>query len=153
MGLLDSLVGAAADALRGGDKEPPQGGAAGGLGGLAALLPVVAGLLANNGQGGGLAGLVEKFNQAGLGDVIASWIGQGQNLPVSAQQLQDVLGGDTIGQVAGQLGVEPGQASEQLAQWLPDLVNKLTPEGQAPEGGLGGAGDLLGQLGSLLGPR
>ena len=146
MGLLDSVLGAVMG------RAQPQDGAAAGLGGLdlSALLPVVAGMLANNGQQGGLGGLMEKFNQAGLGDVIGSWVGKGENLPISADQLKAVLGDDTLGQIASRLGVDTSQAGGQLAELLPGLIDKLTPEGEAPADGLGNAGDLLGALGSLL---
>ena len=107
-------------------------------------------LLANDGEGGGLRGLVEKFNEAGLGEVVGSWIGKGENLPVSADQLKEVLGSDMLGKLAGQLGVDPDQASGQLAELLPGLVDKLTPQGVAPENGIGDAGELLGMLGNLL---
>ena len=107
-------------------------------------------LLANDGAGGGLRGLVEKFNEAGLGEVVGSWIGKGDNLPVSAEQLKEVLGGDLLGKLAGQLGVDPAQASGQLADLLPGLVDQLTPQGVAPENGLGDTGDLMGMLGGLL---
>jgi uncharacterized protein YidB (DUF937 family) len=116
-------------------------------GGVAAVLGE---LLANDGQGGGLRGLVEKFNEAGLGEVVGSWIGKGDNLPVSADQLKEVLGSDLLGKLAGQLGMDPAQASGQLADMLPGLVDQLTPQGVAPENGLGNAGDLLGMLGGLL---
>jgi uncharacterized protein YidB (DUF937 family) len=157
MGLLDSVVGAA---LGGGQQ---QGGGLGGLlggllggnnqagaGGLAALIPVVAGMLANNGQNGGLAGLTEKFNQAGLGDVIGSWVGSGQNAPINADQLSQVLGNDAIGDIASKLGMDSSQAGGLLAQVLPSIVDQLTPSGQAPAGGLGGAEDIVGMLGKLL---
>lgn len=157
MGLLDSVVGAA---LGGGQQ---QGGGLGGLlggllggnnqagaGGLAALIPVVAGMLANNGQNGGLAGLTEKFNQAGLGDVIGSWVGSGQNAPINADQLSQVLGSDAIGDIASKLGMDSNQAGGLLAQVLPSIVDQLTPSGQAPAGGLGGAEDLMGMLGKML---
>ncbi len=134
MGLLDSVMGAVMGQVQ------QQGGVAAVLGEL----------LANDGQGGGLRGLVEKFNEAGLGDVVGSWIGKGENLPVSADQLKEVLGGDLLGKLAGQLGVDPAQASGQLADLLPGLVDKLTPQGVAPENGLGNAGDLMGMLGGLL---
>ena len=94
MGLLDSMVGSVLNAQQGAGQGGQggladvlggllgqgQGGAqAGSLGGLSALLPVVVGMLANNSQGGGgLGGLMEKFNQAGLGDVMGSWIGSGR---------------------------------------------------------------------------
>ena len=134
MGLLDSVMGAVMGQVQ------QQGGITGVLGEL----------LANDGAGGGLRGLVEKFNEAGLGEVVGSWIGKGDNLPVSADQLKEVLGGDLLGKLAGQLGVDPAQASGQLADLLPGLVDQLTPQGVAPENGLGDSGDLLGMLGGLL---
>ena len=134
MGSLDSVMGAVMGQVQ------QQGGVAAVLGEL----------LANDGAGGGLRGLVEKFNEAGLGEVVGSWIGKGDNLPVSADQLKEVLGGDLLGKLAGQLGVDPAQASGQLADLLPGLVDQLTPQGVAPENGLGDAGDLMGMLGGLL---
>jgi len=166
MGLLDSMVdtvlnarqgagqnsqGGLADVLGGLLGQGQGGGQSGGLGGLSALLPVVVGMLANNSQGsGGLGGLMEKFNQAGLGDVMGSWIGSGQNAPISGEQLGEVLGGDTMGKLAAQLGLSPGDAAGQLAQVLPGLIDKLTPQGAAPQNGFGDAGDLMGMLGGLL---
>lgn len=114
------------------------------------LATVLSGLLANNGELGGLHGLVEKFNQAGMGDVVKSWIGHGDNQPVSGDQLSQVLGGDLLGKVAGQLGMDPAQLSGQLSAMLPGLVDKLTPNGAIPQGGAGNAGDLMGMLGGLL---
>ncbi|MCJ0765711.1 YidB family protein [Variovorax terrae] len=137
MGLLDSVLGS----VLGGAQQ--QGGLAGALGGL----------LADDGEHGGLGGLVEKFNQAGLGEVIGSWIGKGENLPISPDQLKDVLGSDAIAGIAAKLGIDPAQASGQLSQMLPGLIDQLTPHGQAPAGGLGNAGDLLGALGGLLQKR
>ncbi|MFM9879865.1 MAG: YidB family protein [Burkholderiaceae bacterium] len=134
MGLLDSVLGA----VMGGAQEH---------GGLASALE---GLLSNDGGHGGLPGLVDKFNQAGLGNVVQSWIGSGANLPISAEQLQGVLGSDTLRGLATQLGVDPAQASQTLSQLLPGLVDQLTPGGAAPTGGLGGGADVLGMLGGLL---
>lgn len=134
MGLLDSVLGAVMG------QAQQQGG----------LGAVLGELLANDGEGGGLRGLIEKFNEAGLGDVVGSWISQGNNLPISADQLKEVLGSDLLGKLAGQLGTDPAQASGQLADLLPGLVDQLTPKGVAPEEGLGNAGDLLGMLGGLL---
>lgn len=112
---------------------------------------VLSGLLAENGEMGGLNGLVEKFNQAGLGDAVSSWIGRGDNQAISGNQLSEVLGGDFVEKAASQLGLDPSQLSGQLAQMLPGLIDKLTPNGAAPAGGLGNAGDLMGMLGGLLG--
>ncbi len=134
MGLLDSVMGAVSGQLQ------QQGG----------LGNVLGGLLAADGGQGGLSGLVEKFNQAGLGAVVASWIGNGQNLPVSAEQISNILGSDAVANVARQLGIDPAQAAGQLSQMLPGLIDKLTPNGAVPQGGLGNAGDLMGALGGLL---
>ncbi len=95
---------------------------------------------------GGLASLVTAFQQHGLGDIVGSWISTGSNLPVSASQIQQVLGADVIGQFAERAGVSPAQASSSLAALLPNLVDHVTPNGQMPEGGA-----LDGLLGSVLG--
>jgi uncharacterized protein YidB (DUF937 family) len=83
-------------------------------------------------QPGGISGLAQKFEEGGLGDVAKSWIGGGQNIPVSPQQVQATLGPDAVGQVAQQMGVSHEEASNHLAQLLPQIVNHLTPNGQAP---------------------
>lgn len=119
----------------------------GDLGGLAGAL---GGLLANNGSEGGLGGLVSKFEQAGMGDVIGSWIGKGENQPVSEGQLQDALGGDTIANIASRLGINAQTLLPMLATLLPVLIDRLTPHGKVPEQGLGDQNDLLGSLGGLL---
>ena len=128
MGLLDSVIGAL-----GGSQGSGQGDA----------LQAVIAMLARGGQGSsGLDGLVQQFQQGGLGDLIASWVGTGQNLPVSASQLQDVLGSDMLSQFAQQLGLPPGEAAGQLSQLLPQVVDKLTPNGQLSDVGSSGLGDL-----------
>lgn len=144
MGLLDSVLGAVM-----GRGQQQQGGA----GNLAALIPIVTSMLSNDGQHGGLGGLLTKFQQAGLGDVASSWVGKGENMPISADQLSSVLGSGAIGDIAAKLGINPGDAAGQLSQMLPGLIDKLTPHGEAPAGGLGNAGDLMGMLGGLLQKR
>jgi uncharacterized protein YidB (DUF937 family) len=144
MGLLDSLVGALGQAAGGG----PGGGQ------QAALMNAVMALLADNGAGGGgaaagLGGLVGKLQQAGLGDVVNSWISTGQNLPVSAGQLQQALGSDTLGPLAKQLGLGEGDLAGGLAALLPQVVDGLTPDGQLPSSS-GAQSDLAGLIGSLL---
>jgi uncharacterized protein YidB (DUF937 family) len=155
MGLLDSVIGAATSALGGQQQQQGGLGGLGNLGALGALLPVVAGMLGNNSQqgGGGLGDLIGKFQQAGMGDVIGSWVGKGENMPISADQLGQVLGGDALGKIAGQLGMDQGAVAGQLSELLPGIIDKLTPDGQAPAGGLGNAADLMGVLGGLLGKR
>ena len=144
MGLLDSVLG---QVLGGAAQQQPQGGGMGELGGLAGAL---GGLLANNGSAGGLGGLVSKFEQAGMGDVIGSWIGKGENQPVSGGQLQDALGSDTIANIASKLGINAQTLLPMLATLLPVLIDRLTPHGKVPEQGLGDQNDLLGSLGGLL---
>ena len=140
MGLLDSVLGGVLGSMQGG-----QGGALGG-GGNADLIKAVVGMLGNDAAGGGLGGLVAKFQQSGLGDVVQSWISSGQNMPVSADQISNVLGNDTLGGLAQRLGLNPADMAGQLSQVLPQVVDQLTPSGQMPAGGLGSVGDLLGQL-------
>ena len=142
MGLLDSVLGAAGAMMSG---KQQQGG------GLGALLPVVVGMLANDSKLGGLGGLLEKFNQAGLGDMAKSWVGTGENAPVTGDQIGQVLGGDVLGDLASKLGMSHSDAAGSLAQMLPGIIDKLTPHGQAPAGGLGNSDDLMGMLGGLLG--
>lgn len=152
MGLLDSVVGA----VLGGQQNNSHSAGAEGMNLTALLpmlLPVVTGMLANNGSQGGLGGLAAKFNQAGMGDVLNSWIGSGQNQAINGDQLTQVLGHDTIGQIAAQLGMDHGDAAGALSHVLPGLIDQLTPHGQAPAGGLGNADDLMGMLGGLLAKR
>ncbi len=147
MGLLDSVLG---QVLGGAAQQQPQGGGLGGLGDLGGLAGALGGLLANNGGAGGLGGLVSKFEQAGLGDVIGSWIGKGENLPVTGGQLQDALGGDTIANIASKLGINAQTLLPMLATMLPALIDQLTPHGKVPEQGLGNHDDLLGSISGLL---
>ena len=122
MGLLDMVTGA-------------LGGAAG-KGGNNQLMDVVTQMLSNNGQQGGLAGLAKMFQDKGMGDQIASWIGTGQNQSISADQIKNVLGSGQLGQIASQLGMDEQKAAGGLADLLPQVVDKLTPGGQIPQGDL-----------------
>ena len=157
MGLLDSVLGSV---MGGQQAQAGSGGGMGGLGNIGGLLNMVTsnpqllqaltGMLSNDGEHGGLTGLVAKFQQAGLGDIAGSWIGSGQNQPVSGEQLTNVLGSDAISGLAQKLGVSPDAAAGQLSNILPGLIDHLTPHGQAPAGGLGDSSDLMGMLGGLL---
>ena len=151
MGLLDSVLGQVLGGA--GQQQQPQGGGLGGLGDLGGLAGALGGLLANNGAEGGLGGLgglVSKFEQAGMGSVINSWIGKGDNQPVSGDQLQNALGGDTIAAIASKLGINAQTLLPMLATMLPALIDQLTPHGKVPEQGLGNQEDLLGALSGLL---
>ena len=124
MGFLDDVAGKAV-------------GAVGGSGGEhSALVDGVLGLLSGGGQGGGLQGLIQSFTQKGLGDIVSSWVGTGQNLPITGDQLKSGLGSDLIGQLASKVGVSPDVAASKLTEILPGLIDKLTPEGQVPDSGM-----------------
>ncbi|EVT84609.1 hypothetical protein Z046_07065 [Pseudomonas aeruginosa VRFPA09] len=114
------------------------GAASGGLGGQAAP-GVEAGSL---GGLGGLGGLFQMLQNAGLGDALNSWIGAGPNQSVSAADISRAFGDGQLQQLADSAGVSQGEAAEHLSSLLPELVNKLTPDGQAPQGDL--------DIGSLL---
>ena len=134
MGLLDGML-----------KQAMGGGQGGGaLGGLMAMvaqnpqiLAAVAGLLSSRdttvGGSGGLGGLIGAFQKKGLGDMISSWISTGPNPPITATQLTDVLGGDTMGQFARKAGVPTAEAGSILAGLLPNVIDKLTPDGKLPD--------------------
>ena len=87
-------------------------------------------------QGAGLTGLVRTFQDNGLGDVVRSWVSSGPNLPISASQLQQALGSDTLNGIAAKAGLETEAVTSQLALLLPALVDKLTPDGKVPGEGL-----------------
>jgi len=97
----------------------------------------------NNPQIGGISGLISTFQNGGMGEVVKSWVSTGENLPISAEQIQSVMGNEQISHMASQLGIDPAQASAQLAQYLPQIVNHLTPDGTVPEGDLMAQGMAL----------
>jgi uncharacterized protein YidB (DUF937 family) len=130
MGLLDQVLGAA------GAISPQSADGSSPLAGV---------LNALNSQQGGLSGLVQAFEGGGLGDVVKSWISTGDNLPISAEQIQSVLGNDQVRQMASSLGIDPDQAASHLAQYLPQLVDQLSPNGSLPN-----TNDLMAEGMSLL---
>jgi uncharacterized protein YidB (DUF937 family) len=83
-------------------------------------------------QQGGLGRLVQKFEAAGLGDTISSWVGTGDNQTVEPDALHGVLGSDVVQQIAAKTGLPVEQLLPQIAEHLPQLVNHLTPDGQVP---------------------
>jgi uncharacterized protein YidB (DUF937 family) len=130
MGLLDDIAGK----VLGGSSAQSN------------LLNAVVGLLGNQ-QAGGLAGLAQQFAGKGLGDIVNSWVGTGQNMPITPQQIQQVLGGDTINQLASKAGLSADQVTSHLSELLPNIVDKLTPNGQIPKGDIASKGmDMLKDL-------
>jgi len=146
MGLFDSVLGAlninANGNATGGDPR-------------AALIQAVLGMLANNQSGGagtlsglgGLGGLLGTLQNAGLGQIVESWIGTGQNQAISGDQLGQALGDDQLNGLAQATGIPQNDIAGHLAQILPGLVDHLTPDGQVPQSG----GDLGSEIGNLLG--
>jgi uncharacterized protein YidB (DUF937 family) len=96
------------------------------------LLGGIIGSLTPEGSGG-LGGLLKSFQEKGLGDAVASWVGKGENLPISAEQIQSVLGNETIQNLASNFGISTDEISSLLAQHLPGAVDTLTPDGSLPE--------------------
>ena len=94
---------------------------------------------------GGLQNLIGQFDAKGLGDIIGSWVGTGQNKSISADQIQNVIGSDALSGIASKLGINVSDLSGQLSNLLPGVVDKLTPNGKVPEG------DILNQATNLLG--
>lgn len=113
MGLLDTILAAISGKSDAADANP--------LG--AALNSLLA-------QNGGMQGLMAKFSQGGLGDVFSSWVGMGDNKSISPDQISKLLGSEQVNSLASSLGVDPSQASGFLADYLPKIVDKLTPAGQ-----------------------
>ena len=129
MGLLDGLLGNVLGA--------------GGTQGQSPLVQVALQLIQQN---GGVPGMISKFEHGGMADHIGSWVGTGENIPITGNQLQEILGTGTIGQIAQQLGLSHGDASSGLAQVLPQIIDHLTPTGQVPAD----HGDMLKQALSML---
>ena len=122
MGMLDGLIGNALGGMLG---QGAHGGQA-----QNPLLQVALQLLQQN---GGIEGVLDKFRQGGYADQAASWQSTGQNIPVTGNVLQEVLGSGSIGQIAQQLGISHGETAGGLALVLPQLIDQLTPNGEVPE--------------------
>ena len=137
MGLLDGLAGQVIGALAGSSNQ----GAAGGL------MDVIGGLI-NNPQTGGLPGLISAFEKNGLGSVVSSWVGTGQNAAISSDQMHSVLGADQVTAMAQKLGLPTSDVTKHLAEFLPQIIDKLSPNGAVPHGGA--IDDALGMLKGFL---
>ena len=137
MGMLDGLINSALGGMMGqgmhGQGQNP-------------LLMVALQLLQQN---GGIEGVLDKFRQGGYADQAASWQSTGQNIPVSGNALQEVLGSGAIGQVAQQLGMSHGDTAGGLAQMLPQLIDQFTPDGNVPNDG----DDIVAQALAMLNKR
>ena len=117
MGVFDELENRAVNSMLGGSGNPLATG----------LLQMI------HNQPGGLSGLLQCFQEKGLGGLASSWVGTGQNLPITPDQIQHVLGSDQVKQLAAKAGMSPEAAGNVLSQLLPTLVDKLTPNGEMPQ--------------------
>jgi uncharacterized protein YidB (DUF937 family)/outer membrane protein OmpA-like peptidoglycan-associated protein len=146
--MFDSIISSVGEKFGLGDK----GGSL-----LTSLLALIA-----SPANGGFSGFIGKFRNAGLGDLVDSWITTGENNPISNEQLESALGADTINSVAAQAGVDKDTATSAMAYMMPQVVDQLTPDGEMPDdeglfakisgflGGIGGAvgGAVLGAAGA-----
>jgi uncharacterized protein YidB (DUF937 family) len=122
MGLFDDLKkGVMEKFLGGGEKQKT-------------LMDLATNLITNR-ESGGLAGLAQLFQNKGLGDAVSSWIGTGQNQPVTGDQIKNVLGSEQIRQFAQKLGLSSEEISRGLAFVLPQIIDHLTPHGRVPDQG------------------
>ena len=138
MGLLDTVLGSVLDGganspmgailgqMLGGGSSSSQDGLGGLLGGLAG---------GSSQGGGGLGGLLGQLRNSGLGPQVDSWVGNGQNQPVSPDELHNAFGRDQVNSWAGQAGMQPHDFLSQLSQHLPNAVNGMTPDGRLPDEG------------------
>jgi uncharacterized protein YidB (DUF937 family) len=130
MGLLDGLLGNVMGGMMGGGQSQ-QGGNQ--------LVRIALQMLQQN---GGIEGLLARMQQAGYGQQAQSWIGTGQNMPISPDALSQIFGQGQLGQIAQQLGLPQQDAAGGLAQMLPDVVDQMTPQGQIPDN----SDDLVSQV-------
>ena len=160
MGLLDGLLGSVlggADRTESGRRPAQAGAGTGGV--LMALLPVVLSMLASRGSGarqgsgglgdilgqvpggaqpgagmGGLGGLIEQMQRAGYGEQARSWVGTGQNMPITPDALDQIFGQGGIEEIARRAGVTPREATDGMSELLPEVVDRVTPDGEIPDG-------------------
>jgi uncharacterized protein YidB (DUF937 family) len=121
--LEDILSGAVGKAL-GADDDSDKGKM------IQLLLPIVIGLVSS----GGLGKILDGMKKQGLTAEADSWVGAGENLPITGDQAKAVIGEDEVKKIADQIGVDEGQAAGLIAEALPQVVDKVSPEGDAPEG-------------------
>jgi uncharacterized protein YidB (DUF937 family) len=121
MGLLDGVLGNVVGSVLGGAQGQAEGGNP--------LLQMAMNLLQQN---GGLSGVVDMLTKSGLGQQAASWVSTGANLPVNADQITQALGGGAISDLAAKAGLSAQDVSGGLAQYLPEVINQLTPDGNIP---------------------
>lgn len=122
MGLLDSVLGQVMGQMGGSSAKMK-------------MIQTVVGMVGGSGALGGIGGLIQKFTDGGQAKEAESWVGTGENQPVSAEQVRAALGDDEIQRVADEAGVSTDEAAGGLAALLPTIIDKVTPDGQLPDSG------------------
>lgn len=126
------------------------------------LLSALIGLISNP-QTGGFTGFIDRFRTAGLGDKVSSWITSGENSEITNDEVESALGAETLDSVAENAGIDKATATSAMAYMMPQVVDKLTPDGEIPDEssllsklsgyltGFGGAttGAVIGGLGAV----
>lgn len=125
-GGLEDILGRLTGGQGGSGQASRTSAGAGGM--VAMLLPLVAGFLKN----GGLNKILSGFQQQGLGAQAQSWVGTGPNDGVSGAQVEQVVGQEQIAEIARQLGITEGQAADAVAEVLPRVVDRVSPQGELP---------------------
>jgi uncharacterized protein YidB (DUF937 family) len=138
MSLTESIFSALGQTEGGGQQGP----SAGLLGGITEYI---------NSRPGGLHGLLDEFRQKGAGDLVSSWVGQGENQPVDPQRVQSLLGEGELAKIAGRAGISSAAVSQAVSAVLPHIVDRLTPNARVEGNGQLDAASLLGSLGDLFG--
>src|SRR5262245_7203536 len=162
MGILDDLLGGLAGQAMGGPAPQQQSQTTGGGGGmnqvLIALMPIVLQMLSGRGArggsatgggladvlgqvlggsgrgtAGGLGGLLDQLQQAGFGEQANSWVSRGANTPISPDAMTQVFGHEGLEQISRQAGITPDEASRGLSALLPEVVDRVTPDGNVPD--------------------
>ena len=118
------------------------------MGDMGGVMEALSGL--TSGEGLDMGGIVEKLKAGGLSDQVSSWMGDGENQPVSADQMTDAIGADKMGEMASKLGVEPGEAAEKLSGVLPSIMDKMSAGGSLLDNA-GGGGSPLDMAKNLFG--
>ena len=88
--------------------------------------------LISNERTGGLQGFLDQFRRAGLGEIVSSWVSRGSNTPITTEQLERAIGGDTVNRIASNVGAARAGAAAAMAYMIPRVVDLLTPEGVVP---------------------
>ena len=120
MSILEDILGKAVEKTTGVDEDKQKL--------IMTLLPIVVALL----SGGGLQKILDAMKDAGIGEQADSWVGDGENLPITGDQAKEVIGSDKVAEIAEKAGIDEGKAADLVAQALPLAVDQVSPDGEEP---------------------